>query len=214
MNNEILDENLEGGTLRLPYSLSYVQGAFKAWKITFFLSIILGILGGAVLIYMEYVVFGNEVFYTGNYSETEFNALMNQARTLESTSVIMFVLAGLSFLVNVILQLVLLFKHWTIIQKVNLPSATPGAAVGLIFVPFFNLYWIFIAFYKLSVDQERFIRQYNVQVTKKPLPGLALTAVIMRLIPYLGMLSYFILGPMRIFNQQRVSEDIIKQLGN
>lgn len=203
--DELLDENIrDTENYRVPYKLDYVKGPFKGWKITFFLSIALGVIGSLVLLYMEFIWYPNS---RGGDTNWETYQMFQQIAT------VLYIAGGISFILNMVFQLIVLYRHWSVIKDVSDPSATPGTAVGFVFIPIFNLYWVFIAFYKLSVDQERFIKQFGVSIPKKPQPGLALAAVICRLIPYLGILTYFILGPMRIYNQQRVSEGIINQIG-
>src|SRR5262245_1631061 len=54
--------------------------------------------------------------------------------------------------VAVVVQMVLLYKLWAAIQDPVLrPRTTPGYAVGLLFVPFYNLYWIFQAYWGWAV---------------------------------------------------------------
>jgi len=59
-------------------------------------------------------------------------------------------LVFLIFLPGFICGLVTLHRAWWNVQParcgLNLAIPTPGQAVGFLFIPFFNLYWIFIAF--------------------------------------------------------------------
>src|SRR5262249_1193601 len=65
----------------------------------------------------------------------------------------MFVICGalLMELVSFIITCILIYKAWDLIQD-GRPQTTPGKAVGFLFIPFFNLYWIFIAFRGLAED--------------------------------------------------------------
>lgn len=58
-----------------------------------------------------------------------------------------------------ILQFVLLYQFWQINQD-GFSSTTPGRAVGFMFLPFFNLYWIFRAYCGLANDQNRYITRH------------------------------------------------------
>jgi hypothetical protein len=53
----------------------------------------------------------------------------------------------------------LLYNFWTIIQD-GFASTTPGKAVGFLFIPIFNLYWYFRAFYGLSKDIKFYIDRH------------------------------------------------------
>lgn len=57
-------------------------------------------------------------------------------------------------LVAIICMFVLLYQLWKQIPA-SIASTTPGKAVGLLFLPIFNLYWIYIAFRMLSVDMNK-----------------------------------------------------------
>lgn len=58
-----------------------------------------------------------------------------------------------------ILGFILLYKFWQVNQD-GRASTTPGKAVGFMFIPFFNIYWIFRAFPGLSLDQNRYIADH------------------------------------------------------
>ena len=71
-----------------------------------------------------------------------------------------------------------------------------GKAIGFLFIPFFNIYWIFMFWVRL-VDRIDF--QFRLRGLKPPVDrGLALAAVIVGLVPYLGILSWVILYPIVI----------------
>jgi hypothetical protein len=78
-------------------------------------------------------------------------------------------------LVGVIIQLVLLYKLWATIQDPSVPPrTTPGMAVGLLFVPFYNLYWIFQVYWGWTVDFNRLAEARRRDLPRAP-EGLALT---------------------------------------
>lgn len=73
----------------------------------------------------------------------------------------------------------------------NDPSA--GKAIGFLFIPFYNLYWVFFTYHRLCV-------RINEQRQQAGLPGgvstgLAVTMCILMLIPYIGMLCFLIMAP-------------------
>jgi hypothetical protein len=103
---------------------------------------------------------------------------------------IIMVLGGALFILGIIFQLIMLYRIWYIIQDGNVRT-TPGKAVGFLFIPFFNFYWIFVAYYGLAVDFNRYIqeREYNIA----PLtPGIFMSNAVLSLcemIPTLGSLA-------------------------
>lgn len=69
-----------------------------------------------------------------------------------------FIFAGptlLLFLVTAGATWMLLYRCWMIIQDGE-ARTTPGRAVGFLFVPFFNLYWIHVVTVGLAEDMNRY----------------------------------------------------------
>ena len=71
------------------------------------------------------------------------------------------------------------------------PSA--GKAIGFLFIPFFNLYWVFFTYHRLCV-------RINEQCAAARLPGsvptgLAIAMCVILVIPYVGLLSFFFIAP-------------------
>ncbi len=68
-------------------------------------------------------------------------------------------LASVSFLVFAIVALQYLHRAWSCLRHAA-PRTTPGKAVGFLFIPFFNLYWLFVAFHGLAKDWNRTMDSY------------------------------------------------------
>lgn len=84
--------------------------------------------------------------------------------------------------------------------RVRPDDFTAGKAIGFLFIPFFNLYWIFVFWLRL-VDRVNF----QFRLRNQPLPvsrGLALAAVIVGFIPYVGLVSWLVLYPIMISELQ------------
>ena len=60
----------------------------------------------------------------------------------------------LSWLFCVAVSFVLMYRFWSAVQPYG-AAATPGKAVGFCFIPFFNLYWIFVCYFVLARDINR-----------------------------------------------------------
>ena len=58
-----------------------------------------------------------------------------------------------------VLQYILLYKFWKIIQD-GFAKTTPGKAVGYSFIPFFNFYWLFIALGSLAGELNHYINRH------------------------------------------------------
>jgi hypothetical protein len=82
---------------------------------------------------------------------------------------------------------VLIYKLWAAIQD-GRPRTTPGKAVGFLFIPFYNFYWGFQAYWGWTQDFNRYVGERNIPAPRMP-EGLALTICILILatmIPFVG----------------------------
>ena len=90
-----------------------------------------------------------------------------------------------------------LYKMWDAIQDGH-ARATPGQAVGFIFIPFFNLYWIFRAFWGFAEDCNQYLDRHALSARKLS-TGVFLAYTIVSIfggiaaIPVAGYLGHF--GP-------------------
>lgn len=100
------------------------------------------------------------------------------------------VLAVLAMLYGVIVMLMMWYKAWAAIQDGH-ARTTPGKAVGFLFIPLFNLYWIFQAILGFAKDYNSYVDRHSLGVAKLP-EGLFLAycvLVLAGIIPILGMLT-------------------------
>lgn len=89
-----------------------------------------------------------------------------------------FVFVGFGVLVaGMVFQYMLLHGLWRVVQD-GRARTTPGKAVGFLFIPLFNLYWIFIAQYGLAQELNRIIDGERAPAPKAN-EGLALTFCIL-----------------------------------
>jgi len=89
----------------------------------------------------------------------------------------------------VVLGFILLYRWWDAIQDGN-PQTTPGKAVGFSFIPFFNIYWAYVAFVGLSKDINVYCKERGIPAEVNE--GLALAYYIVMLttcIPYVGLIT-------------------------
>jgi hypothetical protein len=97
---------------------------------------------------------------------------------------------GLSAIATAILWYIILYKCWALIQDGN-ARTTPGKAVGFNFIPFFNFYWIFVAYPGWAKDANIYIRRYQLPIAPVS-EGLATAMCVLSLlsiIPYLGFVT-------------------------
>jgi hypothetical protein len=88
------------------------------------------------------------------------------------------------------------------------PSA--GKAVGFCFIPFFNLYWIFFTYRRLCLRVDKQRELYGLPPSK--LRGLATTACIFQVIPYINvLLGFTIIMPIYIGMMQSSINQLARQ---
>jgi hypothetical protein len=68
---------------------------------------------------------------------------------------------GLAGIPAYIFMFMLLYQLWKLIPA-DMARTTPGKAVGFLFIPFFNFYWMFIAWRGLAQDMNTTLEQRNV----------------------------------------------------
>ena len=86
-----------------------------------------------------------------------------------------------------VIMYVLIYKIWAAIQG---PTArtTPGKAVGFMFIPFFNYYWIFQVIWGWAKDYNALIAQRGISGPRAP-EGLGLATCIIAIIPCVSVIT-------------------------
>jgi hypothetical protein len=95
-----------------------------------------------------------------------------------------------------------LFNCWTTIQDDGYAMTTPEKAAGYLFIPVFNFYWIFIAYYGLSKQINEYIDRHKFDERKKTKAHQTLAFCIFTvgiIIPYLGWVLAPIVGTILYF---------------
>ncbi|GAA5494415.1 hypothetical protein Rhal01_00576 [Rubritalea halochordaticola] len=106
----------------------------------------------------------------------------------------LFVGWGLLVFAN-ILQLIYLYRAWDCLQPGG-ATVTPGKAVGFLFIPLFNLYWVFVAYGQLAKEWNTVVSHYeNTKYAPRLSEGGFLTHAIGFLLPFLQIVTWFIVWP-------------------
>jgi hypothetical protein len=95
------------------------------------------------------------------------------------------------------------------LPRVRSDDPSAGKAIGFCFIPFFNLYWIFFTFRRLClrIDEQRDL--YGLPASN--LTGIATTACIIQVIPYLNaLIGYTIMWPIFIGLMQSSVNGLVK----
>jgi hypothetical protein len=108
-------------------------------------------------------------------------------------SLLSLLIAGLLLVYGMVIFSILIYRMWAAIQDGH-ARTTPGKAVGFLFIPFFNLYWVFQALPGYATDYNRYLERNSLNNPKLP-RGLFITYVILdfaALIPFVGLLLVLI----------------------
>lgn len=90
---------------------------------------------------------------------------------------------------GIVMLAILVYKFWESLQGKG-ARTTSGKAVGFLFIPFFNFYWIFQAYWGWTKDFNQYISSANINTEKMP-EGMVLTMCILTvlsIIPFVGIL--------------------------
>ena len=90
---------------------------------------------------------------------------------------------------GIVIGYVLLYRSWLLIQDGNVRTSA-GKAVGFCFIPFFNLYWTYVAFVGLSKDMNFYCqtRQISAPAVSEGLALIYYIIILLSAIPYIGLL--------------------------
>jgi uncharacterized membrane protein len=91
----------------------------------------------------------------------------NVEKTFSAAGMALSLLNSVLYTVTIILFCIYLYRAWKMIQD-GYASTTPGKAVGFIFIPFFNFYWLFQALWGWSKDYSSFIYRNTINAPRMP----------------------------------------------
>lgn len=104
---------------------------------------------------------------------------------------ISFLLGVACSVTSTILFYINLYRAWFCLQAGG-PQTTPGKAVGFLFIPLFNLYWIFVGINGLAKDWNRIVSSYeNLKAAPKLNETVFLLFCIGMFFPPLGLVMIF-----------------------
>ena len=112
-------------------------------------------------------------------------------------------LSYVCFVPVVVFNVLILHRGWKAVQDGN-AQASPGSAVGYLFIPFFNMYWIFVAYYGLMQEFNRLAIARG-RPDQKVGTGMALTMCILQAtlclalfaMPFAIVVTWQIIGAVR-----------------
>lgn len=94
-----------------------------------------------------------------------------------------------------ILGLIYMYRAWCGIQGHPQVETSPGKAVGFMFIPFFSLYWVFIAYGKWAKQYNEFVRMNRLQDAPSVSEGLFTTFCVFVALSIIPFVNYIVLIP-------------------
>ena len=90
----------------------------------------------------------------------------------------------------IVLNAVFIYKAWNQIQD-GYQRTSAGQAAGFCFIPIFNFYWIFVAYWGLTQDMNAYMRRHglNARPVNEGLMLALCILIVCSIIPYLGILT-------------------------
>jgi len=133
-----------------------------------------GLVGSLLLLFIAVLVLAGYVFRNPN----------------DDPPNLLFVMIFLSLtpmLFSGVVVCILVYRMWAAIQD-NHVRTTPGKAVGLLLIPFFNLYWMFHVFHGFAWDYNEYVarRRFNLPRLDEQLYRWYPISVLCSLIPFVG----------------------------
>ena len=146
---------------------------------------------GLILAYLAAVILGVVIMASAGYDDVQ-----------QAVGGVVIAVGVLLLIGAMVVGAINIYRSWVGLQGLPGVSTTPGKGVGFCFIPFFNLYWVFIVFSKWSQDYNKFVRANNLQGAPAVNEGLFLACSILivagavPLINYLAMIPEMVVGIM------------------
>jgi hypothetical protein len=90
-----------------------------------------------------------------------------QGHWLEGFIIPILVLAVLNLLFSAVIYVLFILRMWTALQD-GRAGTSPAMAAGFLFIPVFNLYWLFKVFYGFAQDHNALVDRHRLNVPKRP----------------------------------------------
>lgn len=147
----------------------------------------------------------DQSFDTGSLSQAEFDYASNHQFSSEFPVWVAILLHYISFGIFTMVRLGIDHGQLPLVKDNDFGT---GKAIGFLFIPFYNFYWIFMFYVRLA---KRMNFQFKLRGMQGPVPeGLAMARCILTFIPYIGYLNFLILSPIILGIQQAAVNRLVR----
>ena len=172
------------------YTPASFQKLWFWWLMLIAMMVLLPLLGGLSLAVAEMERYSNRYppghHYYYSYPATPLSD------ALEIIGAVLLAGTALPVIAGAAVWCVLLYRFWNLIQD-GYARTAPDTAIGFMFIPFFNFYWIFVAIHGLVVDLNNYPRRHGGPLDIPPVStSLALVCSILTMsvmIPYVNLIT-------------------------
>lgn len=85
-------------------------------------------------------------------------------------------------------MLMAIYRYWTTLQGGN-ARTTPGKAIGFLFIPFFNFYWVYQCIIGLRNDMNKYIANHRTDIPPIRDSNYLVITLTLSLIPYVNLIG-------------------------
>jgi len=205
---------------RVPFGANSVQTLAGLFFVLMSLSVLAAT--GAIAVSMGWA---SELYHAlpeadpANMTYDEYMTRVSE-RAAEASRIVDMLVWGmvLTLIVALVLWLVLLYRAWVVVQPAGQTNVRPAQAVGLLFVPFYNLYWMFVAIAHLPKAMNIALDHYQVPGPRmNPALGFGwCITLLVALVPLAGLLAvpvWVVFGILLTVQMQRAMTQILRHFG-
>ena len=116
-----------------------------------------------------------------------------------------FIAAGMLYIFAYIYHLVALHRTWQVLQG-STARTTPGSAVARLFIPIYNIYWMFVAYKGLADDSNKFASSNR--LTSRISSGLSIALCICIFIPYVNYVLAPLIACFLVYQWSKFCEEV------
>lgn len=167
-----------------PYTVAQMRAAFTRFAVVYW-----GYAGLLVALTVISLVLARDFAAAaadGNQAQQVTQALQGWVMALGFIGLAWFV----AFVVMVVFACILLYRYWAVIAQHG-ARTTPGKAVGFLFIPLFNLYWMFVAYHGLAKDIDAYLDRNRASRAPRPTTGFILVTLIVGLLTFVPVINNF-----------------------
>jgi predicted Zn finger-like uncharacterized protein len=118
-------------------------------------------------------------------------AMAGTKDNINMTGIVLMLVGGSAMIFAAVYLLISLYRCWNVMPA-SARRTTPGRAVGFMFIPLFNLYWVFVAFNGLAEDANAFLSRTGARgniISRGVSMAYCITYILGIFVPFVSLVS-------------------------